>query len=915
MIRSVFVALIFCFVTTQVHTQKKVMTPDVYDIWHSINNVKISDSGKWVTYLLEPGKGDSQLVVYNTDAQEEIRVERADKAFIDKEESFIVFRRFTALDSIEILKRKKTKKEKMPRDTLGILNLSNDQIQWIPDVEKFTVPEDYGNIVVYQLYGNKQKQDSTLVKDQGSENGYRIGLFHAQLDTTIYFDYIKHYTFAEDSARLLLHGTGTDTINKQWLGILDTHNMNLDTLGKIEGKLSRFAINHQGNKVAFIANQDTTKSQVPPYQIIHWQQGWDSLTVLVDSNASFLDSNWYISPHYTPRYSEDDNSLYFGIAPKPMSEDTTILEDEKVEVEIWHYQDPLLYTQQEAQAKREKERSYEVRYDIKDGSFIALATEEVPVVRIDKKIEGDYTVGYHEEKYQQNISWLGYAFKDVYLINLKTGEKEMVAEKIQGSPRISPAEKYIYWYSRPDTAWYSYEIESKTKRQLTSGGFYDEINDRPMHPSGSGSAAWTKDDKHFLIYDHYDIWRIDPGAERGPVNLTQGRSLRWRYRYISLDKDLEYLSPDTSILVKVFDEKDKSSGYGYLNIADGNFRMLEKGPYEYTTRIIKAKASQKIIFTRSSFTQFPDLILSNTQLKDQMRISHANPQQSEYNWGTIELVKWTDPLGREIHGMLVKPENFDPSKKYPMIVNFYERSSHRLHRHPAPYPHRSTINYSYYASRGYVIFNPDIIYTRGYPGKSCEMAVNSGVDMILQKGFVDPHRMGLQGHSWGGYQIAHLLTLTDRFRCAEAGAPVVNMVSAYGGIRWGSGMSRMFQYERTQSRLGYTLWERPDLYLENSPIFNIDKVETPVLILHNDKDGAVPWYQGIEYFVALRRLGKPAWLLNYNDEPHWPVKRHNRLDFNLRLQQFFDHFLKGEPMPQWMQKGVPAVEKGLNYGF
>jgi dipeptidyl aminopeptidase/acylaminoacyl peptidase len=266
-------------------------------------------------------------------------------------------------------------------------------------------------------------------------------------------------------------------------------------------------------------------------------------------------------------------------------------------------------------------------------------------------------------------------------------------------------------------------------------------------------------------------------------------------------------------------------------------------------------------------------------------------------------------------GLVVKPENFDPNKKYPLLVNFYERSSDELYGYRAPAAGRSSINYSYYASKGYIIFNPDITYNLGYPGESCYEDLMSGVDALIAKGSIDTTRMGLQGHSWGGYQVSYLLTKTNRFKCAESGAPVVNMVSAYGGIRWESGRSRMFQYEKTQSRIGQTLWENPNLYLSNRPIFGLDKQETPVLILHNDEDGAVPWYQGIEYYMALRRLNKKAWLLNYNGEPHWPVKWQNRLDFNIRMEQFFDHYLMGKPMPDWMQRGIPVLEKSINSGY
>ena len=250
-----------------------------------------------------------------------------------------------------------------------------------------------------------------------------------------------------------------------------------------------------------------------------------------------------------------------------------------------------------------------------------------------------------------------------------------------------------------------------------------------------------------------------------------------------------------------------------------------------------------------------------------------------------------------------------------MMVYFYERNSDNLHRYVTPSAGSSSINYAFYVSRGYVLFVPDIPYTTGEPGISCANAVLPGVQSIVDMGFVDPDRIGVQGHSWGGYQIAYLVTMTNVFACAESGAPVSNMTSAYGGIRWASGMSRMFQYEKTQSRIGGTLWEARDLYLKNSPVFYADKIETPLLILHNDEDGAVPWYQGIELFVAMRRLGKPAWMLNYNGEAHGLRREENRLDFARRMQQFFDHYLMGGPATRWIAEGVPAVDKGREFGF
>jgi dipeptidyl aminopeptidase/acylaminoacyl peptidase len=185
-----------------------------------------------------------------------------------------------------------------------------------------------------------------------------------------------------------------------------------------------------------------------------------------------------------------------------------------------------------------------------------------------------------------------------------------------------------------------------------------------------------------------------------------------------------------------------------------------------------------------------------------------------------------------------------------------------------------------------------------------------GVQMLLTRGYVDPKRLGLQGQSWGGYQTSYMITQTNLFAAAMAGAPVVNMTSAYGGIRWGSGLARSFQYEVGQSRIGGSLWETPMRYFENSPLFWLDKVTTPLFIMSNDMDDAVPWYQGIEFFVAMRRLGKEVYLINYNNDVHNPAGRANQKDIAMRMQQFFDTKLKGAPPPDWMVHGIPYLAKG-----
>jgi dipeptidyl aminopeptidase/acylaminoacyl peptidase len=304
-----------------------------------------------------------------------------------------------------------------------------------------------------------------------------------------------------------------------------------------------------------------------------------------------------------------------------------------------------------------------------------------------------------------------------------------------------------------------------------------------------------------------------------------------------------------------------------------------------------------------------------TTINQPQQLTAINPQQQQYNWGTATLFTWRAYNGKMAEGILYKPENFVPTQKYPMIVYFYERNNQTLYNYIPPTPTPSRLNISFYVSRGYVVFVPDIWYTKGHPGQSAYDYIVSGTRAVVKLGFVDSTKLGIQGQSWGGYQTAYVITRTNLYKAAWAGAPVVNMFSAYGGIRWESGVNRQFQYEKTQSRIGADIWQRPDLYIENSPLFHLKNVKTPLVIMSNDADGAVPWYQGIEFYTALRRLHKPVWLLVYNGEAHNLVERRNRKDIQIREQQFFDWLLKGAKPAKWITEGVPAILKGRDWGL
>jgi len=919
-LKFIIIILSFSFTNLLFSQGNKIMGPEVWDIWNQMNDYGISNNGNWVYYNYGPEAGNPTLALYNTRKKKVYTFPRAESAAFTNDNKFIIFKFVSDVDSVKAMKRRKIKKDEMPLDTLGIFNVEALHLEKIPHLKSFKVPQKWDGVIAYEL-----EEPSPIEKDS---TGKAIKSMKAKKETSVLLirellskeemivPFVKSYVIAEEGKRIFMTNTGRSKDFPPGLHLYDHNKKTIETILEKKGKYKHLTIYKDGSKVAATADYDTTKALVKDINLLFWEDGFVKTNLIAKSASSFLPKDWRISDDRALSFSEDGRKLYFGISAPLLIQDTSLLDEEIVNVEIWHYQDPKLYTVQNNQKKNELKRSYAAVYNIKDKKFTNIGNQTFQNTRNGNEGNYDWSLAFEDIKYLKSSSWDGYAYKDVYLVNQLSGEKKLVGEKILGTPSFSPSAKFLYWHNPQDSAWFTYNIEKSKIQELHKNKasiFSDELNDRPMNASSYRTMGWTKDDQHFLIYDRYDIWQFDPIKGKGR-KLTSGRKDKTSYRYVRLDPELRSL-PKDKVLLRTFSEVDKSSGYVWYSFESNTVIPIINDKMQFSNTVVKARDSDDILFTKQDFQTFPDLIHSNLKFESTQKISEINPQQKDYAWGSIEIMDYTLPNGKKMQALVAKPANFNPNKKYPMIVNFYERNSNRVYNYRSPYPHRSSINYTYYTNRGYVILNPDVAYEIGYPGKSALEAVMSATDEILKKGFVDENNMGLQGHSWGGYQIAHIVTKTDRFKCAEAGAPVVNMTSAYGGIRWGSGRSRMFQYEHTQSRIGGTIWNNKDLYLENSPLFNVDKINTPVLIMHNDKDGAVPWYQGIEFFVAMRRLEKPAWLLNYNDEPHWPVKRQNRFDFNIRLAQFFDHYLKGEKAPEWMVKGVPAVEKGINTGY
>ncbi|MCX6574368.1 MAG: prolyl oligopeptidase family serine peptidase, partial [Candidatus Aminicenantes bacterium] len=464
-----------------------------------------------------------------------------------------------------------------------------------------------------------------------------------------------------------------------------------------------------------------------------------------------------------------------------------------------------------------------------------------------------------------------------------------------------------------DRNYYAYRVLDGKTFNLTAKlgvSLVDETWDSPAEPGPYGTGGWTDGDASVLIYDRFDIWEIAPdGSKARMITNGAGRRDRTVFRTMSLDPDQKTVPAKAPLILTATNETTRASGFYRVNLAAPGDPVRLVMPDKQLGGLRKAKNAGVYVHTEQRFEEFPNLWASGPDFAGARQVTDANPQQAEYNWGKAELIEYLNGDGKPLPAILIKPDDFDASKKYPLMVYIYETMAEGLHRYYPPSP-GTNINFTRYVSNGYVVLMPDIVYEVGYPGPSSLKCVVPAVVKVLDMGFIDPKRVGIQGHSWGGYEISYMITQTDMFAAVEAGASVVNMTSAYGGIRWGTGMSRAFQYEKTQSRIGAPLWSRALQFIENSPLFWVEKVRTPYLSIHNDEDDAVPWYQGIEFFSALRRLGKEAYMVNFNGEKHGLRERDNQKYWTVYLDEFFDHFLLGKPRPEWMEKGVPYLERG-----
>lgn len=928
-----YIFLNFCILILTLPTlaQKKQLDNAVYDDWKSLKSEQISDYGKYSVYEINPHRGDGYLYLNNNSLNKLDSFPRGKNAQISHTEDVLAFQIDPGYDTIRQLKLEEVKKEKMVKDSLAILLLKNDSLIKIPNVLSFKIPEQE-SIIAYLTLSDSISKEETKKKcklfnrkkkaEKIEYKGNRLVLLNPTTLKETEIKYVSDYGFNKSGD--FLYYVTQKTIDKKdsfKLYLLDVLNNKTREAEESFSSITQLNFSKTGSQFAFLASNDTVKDN-KSHSLYYWDLSQPSSRLIADTNRSDVTNGLRPSVNQKPYFSLDGSKLYFGLENMPpKKEEDTLLESEKAKLDLWHYEDHRLQPQQLKELKRDEKENYLSVIHLVENDLVTLENDTLKVSILDQG-NSEVALGVSREQYQGSYNWSFPWPSDYYAVDIYSGETKLIKEKVGYASGLSPDGNYFVYFDPTQVQYMYVNTETNASGCITCSlestvNLQRDINGMPHKAGSFGVTGYTKSKKSLLFHSEFDVWEYDFKSQsiRSLTN-QKGLNMNNELRLRRWNNDSTYINLEQTYLIG-FNKDNKNESIFSLELHGDHSHLnkLIETPHKIIS-INKAKESDHVIYRKMNVREYPELYLTTTSFERERKISTTNPQQSEYIWPTVEKIEWTSYEGKKLEGLIYKPEDFDSTKSYPMMVYFYELYNDRYNYHYIPKPTASIIYPTEYTSAGYIVFIPDIRYEPGYPARGAYDCIMSGTDEVLEKyPNIDSTRMGLQGQSWGGYQTAQLITMTNRYKAAMAGAPVSNMFSAYGGIRWGSGLNRQFQYEKTQSRIGKTIWEAPELYIENSPLFGIPKIETPLLIMHNDGDGAVPWYQGIEMFVGMKRLGKPVWMLNYNGDEHNLMQNANRVDLSIRMRQFFDYYLQNAPAPKWLIEGIPAVDKGEDYGL
>ncbi|WP_445426680.1 prolyl oligopeptidase family serine peptidase [Alishewanella sp. HL-SH06] len=879
--------------------------------FREISQRQVSKNQQVMLYTAMPDFGDSTGYVVHIASGQQFSVPNADRGQVSANGAYALFRQQAPL-----LAREQTV-DKKARDALAqnavLLNTATGESQVIANIDRFAFSGDsqYALLLVRKA-DSKDETQSLQALHLASGKLTTLGLVtdFAAAETGPLVAWVAQHT---DKASK--NNNASESAAQQALIVWDSAaNKQFAALAHADQKLQQLQFNEQGTQLAFF--QGPTKAQLAAskqaeaaQQLWLWSAGKEAAQPVNTAR-----DGWLLSEHYAPRFSKDGQRLFVGHRPdlseqvaKPALPQTEaelydinrLLADRRLQV--WHGEDDRINSQQKAEYKEAQKRTAPSVIWLDNLTMVVLSSDVEDWLRLTEHSTAQLMS--NGRPYLKQLSWNG-RLHDMWHVDLKTGKRQAVftANRSQEWAHLSPDGRYVVYLQ--DSQYRVFDSQTGQQQVLGSDvavSWVDEENDVPMPARSYGVAGWLADSTAVLVYDRFDIWAL--ALDGTSQNLTkQGRANQLQYRVEKTDETLAF-APNATLLLAMYHEENKGYGFAKFELANGALTTLIQGAKRYDF-VEVLEQQQRYLFTEQSFRQFPDLWQASYDFSERLQLTQVNPQQSEFIWGDSHLIDWTTADGERLQGVVLTPDGYDANKRYPVMVYYYEQFSQRLnHYNQMKINHRP--NFPFYLGQDYVVFLPDVRFREGAPGPSATESLVPGVQKLIDLGIADPKAIGLHGHSWSGYQTAFVVTETDMFAAAVSGAPVSNMTSAYSGIRWESGLARQFQYETGQSRIGPSMFENLKPYIDNSPVFFADRINTPMLIQFGDDDGAVPWEQGIEYYLALRRLNKPVVMLQYEGEPHHLKQYANKIDYTIKMLEFFDHYLKGKPAPKWWQQGMP----------
>lgn len=916
-------ALIVSVASTTVYAKESLQFNDVFD-FKSAKATQLSEDGRILSLSATPYRGDATGQVYSLSGNSLIaEVPRGTKPVINKAANWVAFTQVPTL-----LEQETTNKKDALKNNLVLVNTQTGEQQSFSNVKDYKLSND-GTWLAYRLNQKAAKGDDEKAEDESAsthankndsaitpdkdDKTYPLVIVNLSNKRSHTIADVFNYSISATNQQLLVSQSYSDGNNNQ-IALLNLNDFVSSILIDEPGVVaSKIAWHPTEASVAFtLGNYVNDDMRRRNYSLQLWQN--EQLTTINSPNK-----DWGIGKTAALIWSENGERLYFENRPKlaakvkakEYSDEASLYDFDTIRehkgLKVWHNNDAQIKPREQQQwNEKNKNRHYSAVYHINSQKVTQLSTVSMPEVALNPQRDTSL-LGSTDTPYLEKIMYGGF-FADYFAVNINTGKHTPIVSNYPFKPSLAPNGEFAAYFS--DNHIQLKDLKNNKVTTLTraiQATFADDKHDYPSAQPGYGFAGWNQDSSQLLAYSKYDIWAFDVNSQQAK-RLTNGKQTNTQYRVIKLDKSQVGFKKDETLLISAINLQTKQSEIAKLDLTTNTVTKVLSGNKRFDL-VKKAKNADKYLFTEQAYHQFPDFYQTDFSFSAPQQVTTLNPQISNFAWGEKpELISYKGFDGEDLQGVLIKPAGYKKGEKVPVMVYFYRYMSQRMYDFPKmELNHRP--NFPMFTSNGYAVFLPDIRFEIGHPGKSSTQTMINATQKLIDLGIADKNKIGLQGHSWAGYQSAFMITQTDMFKAVVSGAPVSNMTSAYSGIRLKSGLARQFQYETGQSRIGKNLFEAPELYIENSPVFFADKVNTPILIMFGDKDDAVPWHEGVQYYLALRRAGKDATFLQYEGEPHHLKKFPNQVDFSIRMMQYFDHYLKGKPAAKWMKEGEAFIQE------